>query len=552
MEDVPRPPCLVRGKDRNWTLRRRVPDDIRSVIGQTEIWVSYGPVSYAEARGRHSLEMAKIDARFRETRRRLAEQRAETASNLQPVARTIRPRVVTPPLSTLAAENLFEPTEADVRACVMAWFHSHERGSAAAYRRANNRVDYVAEEWLDALDEEEGVLADPRDERNQSDALAVLRGCLAERGFKLPSAPLLGLGTELIQRGFVESVRRARDRHLRRDEASYDPLFVGIFALGEVPPAPSPPRYKRITFEALLEQWAVERRPAPSTLHKYRAVLANFSRITGRKDVREITKADVTDFKVKRLALGRDPKTVENDIRTADAVLNWGVRNDIVPANPFAGMAPRPQPILGGSRDGYSDDQAARILTAARKETGWRRWVPWLLCFSGARIADILQLRRQDIRQEAGVWILNIRADVVRRVKNANAWRLLPIHPAVIQEGFLDYVKGMPDGPLFPEYKTSVATTMFGRWINKVLPDRGRRLVPSHSFRHRMEDELRKVRALPEVQDAITGRHNPRNAGAGYGRGFRGMPGEVLKELEKIPSPLATSSPRGEQPLPTN
>lgn len=54
-----------------------------------------------------------------------------------------------------------------------------------------------------------------------------------------------------------------------------------------------------------------------------------------------------------------------------------------------------------------------------------------------------------------------------------------------------------------------------------------------------MEDELRKVRALPEVQDAITGRHNPRNAGAGYGKGFRGMPAEVLKDLEKVPSPLA-------------
>jgi hypothetical protein len=65
---------------------------------------------------------------------------------------------------------------------------------------------------------------------------------------------------------------------------------------------------------------------------------------------------------------------------------------------------------------------------------------------------------------------------------------------------------------------------------------------PNHSWRHRMEDELRKVRALPEVQDAITGRNNPRNAGAGYGKGFRGMPDEVLKDLERIPSPVAPLS----------
>jgi hypothetical protein len=52
-----------------------------------------------------------------------------------------------------------------------------------------------------------------------------------------------------------------------------------------------------------------------------------------------------------------------------------------------------------------------------------------------------------------------------------------------------------------------------------------------------MEDELRKARAPAEVQDAITGRHNPRNAGAGYGKGYRGMSDETLKELRKVPLP---------------
>ncbi|MFC7737003.1 hypothetical protein ACFQX4_14365 [Roseomonas sp. GCM10028921] len=45
------------------------------------------------------------------------------------------------------------------------------------------------------------------------------------------------------------------------------------------------------------------------------------------------------------------------------------------------------------------------------------------------------------------------------------------------------------------------------------------------------------MRALPEVVDAITERHNPRNAAAGYGVGFRGMPDETWKELRKVPLP---------------
>ena len=47
------------------------------------------------------------------------------------------------------------------------------------------------------------------------------------------------------------------------------------------------------------------------------------------------------------------------------------------------------------------------------------------------------------------------------------------------------------------------------------------------------------ARVPPEAQDAIMGHVNPRNAGAGYGRGFREMPGELLKEIGKVPSPLA-------------
>ncbi|MGH7041871.1 MAG: hypothetical protein ACREFY_07040, partial [Acetobacteraceae bacterium] len=82
------------------------------------------------------------------------------------------------------------------------------------------------------------------------------------------------------------------------------------------------------------------------------------------------------------------------------------------------------------------------------------------------------------------------------------------------------------------------ATNIHARWLRGTVGITDRRKAPAHSWRHRMEDELRKVRALPEVQDALTGRHNPRNAGAGYGKGFRGMPWETVKELAKIANPM--------------
>jgi integrase len=174
--------------------------------------------------------------------------------------------------------------------------------------------------------------------------------------------------------------------------------------------------------------------------------------------------------------------------------------------------------------------------------------MPWLLCFTGARIDEIAELQRKHVRREAGVWILDICPTAQRRGKNATFQRMLPVHPALVAEGFLHYVEALPrdgDASLFPDLlpasdgsRGRTATTVHGRWVRKRVGITDRRKAPAHSWRHRMEDQLRIVRALPEVQDAITGRHNPRNAGAGYGKGFRAMPEETLKELRRVPSPL--------------
>lgn len=327
------------------------------------------------------------------------------------------------------------------------------------------------------------------------------------------------------------------------------PAFQPPTSVGAQEEAPKPAGPAPLPASELLAAWAAERNPAPATLKKYRAAFGHLSRILGFDDARRIRAEDVVAFKTARLKEGRDPGTVADDVLAAGAVCKWAAKNKLLADNPFAGLAPQVSRRGPGARDPYSDDEAARILQAARSETGWQRWLPWLLCFTGARISEIAELRRRDVRQDSGVWILDVKPTVERAGKNEIFQRMLPIHSAVIEEGFLRWVDSLPtdpNGPLFPDLavaadgtRTTTATTIHGRWVRKVVGITDPRKAPAHSWRHRMEDELRRVRALPELVDAITGRHNPRNAGAGYGRGYRGMPDEVLKELRKVPSPLS-------------
>jgi len=300
-----------------------------------------------------------------------------------------------------------------------------------------------------------------------------------------------------------------------------------------------------LTFAAMVSAWAAERQPAKATRSKYGQAFAALAAVAGHDDAKRIGVPDIQRFKEARQANGRHPKTIKNDVEAIGTVFTWAITNALLDgSNPAARMAPRLGRGQVSSRDGYTDEEARTILLAAREETGWKRWLPWLLAFTGARIGEIADMQCADVRQDAGVWVLDVRPE--RQLKTENAARMLPIHPAVQAEGFLDYVAGLPAaGPLFPDIRagrdgrrTAYATTKHGQWLRTKAGVTGARKAPAHSWRHRMEDELRKVRALPEVQDAITGRKNARNAGAGYGRGFRAMPAETLKELARVPSPV--------------
>ena len=309
--------------------------------------------------------------------------------------------------------------------------------------------------------------------------------------------------------------------------------------------APEPAPTPSLTFAALLQAWAVEAQTAPKTRAKWETAFANLASVVGHDDATRLTVADVRTWKAARFTEGRSAKTVSDGVTGLRGVVGWGIRNGLLSGpNPFEGKVSKRGPA---AREGFTDEEAAKLLRVAREETGWRRWVPWLLAFSGARIGEIADMRRKDVRREGGVWVLDVVPSAVNALKTAASQRMIPLHPALEAEGFLAYVAGLPaDGPLWPDLspnaagsRADLAGVRHGEWVREVVGITEARKAPAHSWRHRMEDQLRMARVPPEAQDAIMGHVNPRNAGAGYGRGFREMPGELLKEIGKVPSPLA-------------
>lgn len=98
-----------------------------------------------------------------------------------------------------------------------------------------------------------------------------------------------------------------------------------------------------------------------------------------------------------------------------------------------------------------------------------RYWLPILALYQGARLEELARLVREEICQEDGIVFLNITDEepisedgkpVARkaRVKTAAAKRRVPLHRAVLELGFLDYVEHIaPNGGdfLFPKLKAN-------------------------------------------------------------------------------------------------
>ncbi len=132
-----------------------------------------------------------------------------------------------------------------------------------------------------------------------------------------------------------------------------------------------------------------------------------------------------------------------------------------------------------------------------------RTWTILIAMFSGMRLNEICQLFLDDIVQTDGIPYFKLPGShPTQRVKNAYSKRAVPIHPALLNHGFLGYVislRGKPDKNglerLFPSYTWSPHsryTKNFENFFNKFNREHITKdtLKSFHSFRHTVSTYL--------------------------------------------------------------
>ena len=259
----------------------------------------------------------------------------------------------------------------------------------------------------------------------------------------------------------------------------------------------------------------------------------------GHNDARRVTKKDLITWRGYLLSEQKLAAKTVSDIylSTVRSLFAWAFENELLPENVASTVRQRKVRKVDGREKGYTDLEAVAVLRATIAHvpkpnqfgyvretlhmTAAKRWAPILAAFSGARISEITQLRKEDVRMEGGRWIARITPDA-GSVK-AGGYRDVPLHRQLISLGFDKFLEAAKPGPLFhgasnPEKFATAAQSIsdeLGKWLHSLkLVPKGVR--PNYGWRHRLKTTALNLGLIMRVIDAMQG-HAGRTAGESYG-----------------------------------
>lgn len=306
-----------------------------------------------------------------------------------------------------------------------------------------------------------------------------------------------------------------------------------------------------LTVGDLFERWATYNadKRSRNTIKRYRGSFRSLSRFFEGRDVRTLTTDDMYSWaETRRDFEGISVQAINrNDLATVNSVFRWASGRSggsMISGNPASGVSLDRPKIAPGRERTFRENEAVAILAAASAtvpdpmnlpRSATRRWCPWLAAYSGARIGELTSLERRDIRFEAGIPVMDL------RITKTGQPRSVPIHPHLIEQGFLAFVEACGPGPLFYDekrHRSASATSpgelqshKLGRWVRETVKlDPG--VHPNHGWRHTWKTRALGAGIEERLRDAITG-HSVASVGRRYETPTLTMLADAMKLFPK-------------------
>jgi len=290
------------------------------------------------------------------------------------------------------------------------------------------------------------------------------------------------------------------------------------------------PEAEDVTLSSLFERYQAERKPSAKVWREFDLVCRHAITAFGDLPARSIGKQHIRTLKAALLTMPSSKRrqgqqegatlstsTVVKLLGLLRSVLAWAEREGFVDVNPAHGTA-RVASTEKKSATAADDERKrlpfsvedVRQILAKLPADGPLRWILLLCVFTGARLAEVVGLRREDVRTEEGVMFLDIRPHEGRSLKTRSSRRRVPVHSELLRLVFTDECLPFTGSP-------DMWSQKLGRWLRANGFADARLVV--HSFRHTVKDRLRAARVPEAEQRALLG-HAGSGVADSYGQGF--------------------------------
>lgn len=299
-------------------------------------------------------------------------------------------------------------------------------------------------------------------------------------------------------------------------------------------------------FSEVVKMYHKENPPrSPRSLAQTKAEFTTFLKVIGGdKPVNYITKADCRKYKEHlRDERHNKPATISKWLAVLSGVFRWAERQDFIPenSNPVKGLLLTKKQAREGAEHYREFTDEELLLTfgseqfkAQKERRPERYWICLLMLFQVCRRKEPAQLNVADVLEVDGIPCLHFKHDGKdQTTKTDSSVRKVPIHPTLIQLGFLEYVRQMKDAGhvhLFPQLTRGQGNVgdAVGKWFARLKKQK--RLNDStlalYSTRHTGITRMSNIGIPEKIRMMITGHAS------------QGVHGKVYDQRERVPMKL--------------
>lgn len=239
------------------------------------------------------------------------------------------------------------------------------------------------------------------------------------------------------------------------------------------------------------------------------------------------------------------PKSCNLRLEVWRALFNYATANDLLVKSPAASLKAFAEGKAQDARDAFTDDQMLSffaLLTAEKGERPEHYWVARVMAYTGLRLEEASALRPIDVREVDGVYCVAV-SDDASATKTENSARFVPVHSAFAGE-LRAYVKGHAGAPEVNlwgleadrggKLSASLSKRMSKR-LAKAIPNKPPKLVVE-SFRNSFATRLKAADVQEHVISELMGHAVSSLAVGRYGKKLDAS--RLAVAVEKLQLPI--------------